>query len=118
MDLLADEFDLSPPALGLLAAYRDAERDAAPAQSPGSDEAAGPSAGDEDEPGEEDDAPPLRVVGVPRLPADDEAGTTSAADLHGVLLAAGALDLDLSDLAGGVRYTVTRAGRGLLAKAA
>ena len=35
-----------------------------------------------------------------------------------MLLAAGALDLDLSDVAGGVRYAVTRAGRGLLRKAA
>ena len=126
MDPLADAFDLSPPALSLLAAYDHAVKDAAEraaADAPpatagdGGEDAGGEAAG------APDDAPALRVVGVPRLdaPAADEDGAedpAAAADLHGVLLAAGALDLDLSDVAGGVRYTVTRAGRGLLKKAA
>ena len=120
MDPLADAFDLSPPALSLLAAYDHAVKDAA--ERAAAD--AQPATGDDGEDaGAQDDAPALRVVGVPRLdaPAADEDGAedpAAAADLHGVLLAAGALDLDLSDVAGGVRYTVTREGRGLLRKAA
>ena len=119
MDPLADAFDLSPPALSLLAAYDHALKDAARRAAA---EAAPADAG-EGEGETVEDAPALRVVGVPRLdaPAADEDGAedpAAAADLHGVLLAAGALDLDLSDVAGGVRYTVTREGRGLLRKAA
>ena len=126
MDLLADEFDLSPPALTLLAAYDDAVKTAAEAAAEaaktvaaGADDAAGAAGEDL---GEGDAAPPTpapRVAGVPRLadPGEEETGGR-AADLHGVLLAAGALDVDLSDVATGVRYTVTRTGRGLLKKAA
>ena len=127
MDLLADELDLSPPALSLLAAYDDAIQDAraaakssAPEPSPAAATEAADARADEGETGAggetdaADSPPPLRIAGVPRL--EGEGG--GDADLHGVLLAAGALDVDLSDVAAGVRYTVTRAGRGLLAKAA
>ena len=144
MDLLADDLALSPPALSLLAAYDAAVKDAAAQQtaetpSPQAAGAAGDDDADDDAP--DDDAesleepgaaapPKRRKPAVPRLApetvpdlADDADAAPAdldraAADLHGLLLAAGALDVDLSDVAAGVRYRVTRAGRGMLAKAA
>ncbi|QDT15448.1 hypothetical protein [Alienimonas californiensis] len=147
MDLLADDFALSPPALALLAAYDAAVKQAAKeraAQAAAAGEASDSeddSAADEadadelelDEEGEEVAAPspsPARTpIAVPRLAPhtvadaddrdrDDWDDDGDAADLHGLLLAAGALDVDLSNVAAGVRYRVTRSGRGLLAKAA
>ncbi|MFH5805245.1 hypothetical protein [Alienimonas sp. DA493] len=140
MDLLADDFALSPAALALLAAYDAAVKEAAKeraAQAAADDAAAADNAtaadeaaeldAEDDADEEESDAPARRTpIAVPRLApqtvgeADgaevDEDG--DAADLHGLLLAAGALDVDLSNVAAGVRYRVTRSGRGMLAKAA
>ena len=156
MDLLADDLELSPPALALLAAYdaavkrAAADRRAAASAAVSADDA--PPAGDGEAGGadsesqieeakseeveseeEEEDATaaatPARVpVAVPRLAPETvfdaersealEEDDGDAADLHGLLLAAGALDVDLSNVAAGVRYRVTRSGRGMLAKAA
>ena len=131
MDLLRDELPVPPPALSLLGAYADAIAAAATAAAPaGGDpddagDAAGDAAGDDAGGGAAGAAGPRRVVSVPRLSVFDPGGaggggepTADAADLHGVLLAAGALDVDLSDVAAGVRYQVTRHGRALLKKAA
>ena len=124
MDPLADDLALSPPALSLLAAYDEAIRtaDADLRAERKADAESAPPVGDGEagDVTEQTDAPAARVVAVPRLAeetVEDEA-ETDAADLHGVLLAAGALDVDLSDVARGVKYRVTRSGRGLLAKAA
>ncbi|NNJ26716.1 hypothetical protein [Alienimonas chondri] len=157
MDLLADDFALSPPALALLAAYDAAVKQAAAehaaqrkadAATPADDGDAESLTSDVEELSEalseeeDDDAsadatgtkPSAKPVAVPRLApetvvqasddgADDrdrEDGDVDDgdADLHGLLLAAGALDVDLSNVAAGVRYRVTRSGRGMLAKAA
>ena len=123
MDPLADDLALSPPALSLLAAYDEAirtadadlraERKAAATNAP-------PVGDGEARDVEAKNVPAARVVAVPRLAGEtvEDEAETDAADLHGVLLAAGALDVDLSDVARGVKYRVTRSGRGLLAKAA
>ena len=134
MDLLSDELDVTPPALRLLSAYAEAvahadraRKVAAKAAKAAEADADGSGGeGGNDDAAAEPAGPAERIVSVPRLapgthPGGDGEGAApagDAADLHGVLLAAGALDVDLSDVSAGVRYAVTRHGKSLLAAAA